>query len=86
MFEIVFDRDSSDQIAASLSEAVAVADWQWYVDYPAAVARVTTEDVRRVAESTFRGEALTVGVFQPRDPGGAAAEDGAPESGDEEAS
>jgi zinc protease len=84
--EIVFDRDSTDQIAASLSEAVAVADWQWYVDYPAAVARVTTEDVRRVAESTFRGEALTVGVFQPRDPGGAAAEDGAPESGDEEAS
>ena len=84
--EIVFDRDSTDQIAASLSEAIAVADWQWYVDYPAAVSRVTTEDVQRVAESVFRGEALTVGVFQPRDPGGAAAEDGAPESGDEEAS
>jgi len=84
--EIVFDRDSTDQIAASLSEAIAVADWQWYVDYPAAVARVTTEDVRRVAQSTFRGEALTVGVFQPRDPGGAAAEDGAPEPGGEEAS
>ncbi|HTO78058.1 MAG TPA: pitrilysin family protein [Thermoanaerobaculia bacterium] len=84
--EIVFDRDSTDQIAASLSEAIAVADWQWYVDYPAAVARVTTEDVRRIAQSTFRGEALTVGVFQPRDPGGAAAEDGAPEPGGEEAS
>jgi zinc protease len=83
--EIIFDRDSTDQIAASLSEAIAVADWEWYVDYPAAVARVTAEDVRRVAEQTFRGEALTVGVFQPRDPGGAAAEAEAPGSGGEEA-
>ena len=36
--EVIFDRDSTDQIAASLSEAIAVADWEWYVDYPAAIA------------------------------------------------
>ena len=32
--EVIFDRDSTDQIAASLSEAIAVADWEWYADYP----------------------------------------------------
>jgi zinc protease len=64
--EIIFDRDSTDQIAASLSEAIAVATWQWYVDYPAAVARVEAEDVRRVAAAYLQDEALTVGLFQPR--------------------
>ena len=43
--EVVFDRDSTDQIAASLSEAIAVADWEWYADYPAAIRAVTPEDV-----------------------------------------
>ena len=47
--EVIFDRDSTDQIAGSLSEAIAVADWEWYADYPAAIGRVTAEDVRRAA-------------------------------------
>jgi zinc protease len=64
--EIIFDRDSTDQIAASLSEAIAVADWEWYADYPAAIGRVTTEDVRRVAATHFSDDGLTVGLFQPK--------------------
>ena len=64
--DIVFDRDSTDQIAASLSEAIAVADWEWYVDYPAAIGRVTDEDVRRVAAAYFRDDGLTVGLFEPK--------------------
>ena len=64
--EIIFDRDSTDQIAASLSEAIAVADWEWYADYPAAIGRVTTEDVRRVAAAHFTDDGLTVGLFQPK--------------------
>ncbi|HEY7112796.1 MAG TPA: pitrilysin family protein [Thermoanaerobaculia bacterium] len=79
--EIIFDRDSTDQIAASLSEAIAVADWQWYVDYPAGVARVTPEDVRRVAAATFQKDALTVGVFEPRDPQAAPEGAGEPAEG-----
>ena len=47
--EVIFDRDSTDQIAASLSEAIAVADWEWYADYTAAIRGVTPEDVQRVA-------------------------------------
>ena len=74
--EIIFDRDSTDQIAASLSEAIAVAGWEWYVDYPAAVARVVPEDVRRVAATYLQDDALTVGVFVPRAP---AAEERPPE-------
>ena len=64
--EVIFDRDSTDQIAGSLSEAIAVADWEWYADYPAAIGRVTAEDVRRAAAATFRDDGLTVGLFQPK--------------------
>jgi zinc protease len=64
--EVIFDRDSTDQIAASLSEAIAVADWEWYADYPAAIGRVTEEDVRRVAAAHFKDDGLTVGLFAPR--------------------
>jgi len=64
--EVIFDRDSTDQIAASLSEAIAVADWEWYADYPEAIGRVTTEDVRRVAAAHFADDGLTVGLFQPK--------------------
>ena len=64
--EVIFDRDSTDQIAASLSEAIAVADWEWYADYPAAIGRVTEEDVRRVAAAHFTDDGLTIGLFSPR--------------------
>jgi zinc protease len=66
--EVIFDRDSTDQVAASLSEAIAAADWEWYADYPAAVRRVTTEDVARVARGSFVDDGLTAGVFLPKEP------------------
>ncbi len=64
--EVIFDRDSSDQIAASLSEAIAVADWEWYADYPAKIRAVTPEDVRRVVLGHLHDDALTVGLYLPR--------------------
>ncbi len=75
--QVVFDRDSTDQIAASLSEAIAVADWEWYADYPAAIRRVTPADVQRVVLAYLHDDALTVGLYIPK-PGGeaAAGEDG----------
>jgi zinc protease len=63
--DVIFDRDSTDQIAGSLSEAIAVADWQWYADYPRAIRRVTAADVQRVARTYFQDETLTVGVYVP---------------------
>jgi zinc protease len=79
--EVIFDRDSTDQIAASLSEAIAVADWEWYADYPAAIRRVTPEDVRRVARAYLHDDALTAGLYLPK---ASTAEDGTPAAGDEE--
>jgi zinc protease len=79
--EVIFDRDSTDQIAAALSEAIAVADWEWYANYPAAIRRVTTEDVRRVAEAYLQDDALTVGLFLPRSEG---LDGDQPPEGDEE--
>ena len=64
--EVIFDRDSTDQIAASLSEAIAVADWKWYAEYPAAIGRVTPDDVRRVVLTYLHDDALTVGLYVPK--------------------
>ncbi len=74
--EVIFDRDSTDSIAASLSEAIAAADWEWYADYPAVIRRVTREDVRRVAQTYFEDDQLTVGVFLPKGEAGAAVSEG----------
>jgi zinc protease len=74
--EVIFDRDSTDQIAASLSEAIAVADWEWYVDYPASIGRVRLDDVRRVATTYLQDDALTAGLYLPKpSAGGALPED-----------
>ena len=66
--EVIFDRDSTDQVAASLSEAIAVADWSWYADYPDLVRKVTPDDLRRVAAAYFVDDGLTVGRYLPKDP------------------
>jgi zinc protease len=80
--EVVFDRDSTDQIAASLSEAIAVADWEWYADYPAAIHEVTPADVQRVVLAYLHDDALTVGLYLPKPSGST----GGPEDGGEEPS
>ena len=80
--EVVFDRDSTDQIAASLSEAIAVADWEWYADYPAAIRAVAPADVQRVVLDYLHDDALTVGLYLPR-PAAADAAETVPD-GDEE--
>ena len=86
--DVIFDRDSTDQIAAALSEAIAVADWRWYADYPRAIRRVTPEDIRRVAALYLRDDALTVGLYLPVDStaaGGEAAPAGEAEETEEPA-
>jgi len=66
--EVIFERDSTDQVAASLSEAIAVADWEWYAEYPEMVRRVTAADIRRVAATYFVDDGLTVGLYLPKEP------------------
>jgi zinc protease len=64
--DVIFDRDSSDQIAASLSEAIAVADWEWYADYPSVIRSVAREEIQRMAQLYLVDDGLTAGVFLPK--------------------
>jgi zinc protease len=68
--DVIFERDSTDQVAGSLTEAIAVADWAWYVDYLSRIQAVTREDVVRAAQACFQRDAATVGWFVPKGDGG----------------
>lgn len=68
---VAYERDGTHNVAMQMSEAEAVADWRFYKDYPDNVARVTTEDVRRVAARYLREDARTVGHFIPKHGDGA---------------
>lgn len=58
-------RDGTYQLASALGEAVASANWKWFVGYDDAVRRVTVEDVQRVAAATFKPDRATVGWYVP---------------------
>jgi zinc protease len=68
---VAYGRDGTHSVATQMSEAESVADWRFYKDYPRNVARVTAEDVRRVAARYFREDARTVGHFIPKNGDGA---------------
>lgn len=68
---VAYERDGTHNVAMQMSEAESVADWRFYEDYPRNVARVTAEDVRRVATRYLREDARTVGHFIPKNSGGA---------------
>ena len=70
--DIIFERDTTDQVAGSLTEAIAVADWDWYVDYLPKIQAVSREDVERAARACFRDDSATVGWYVPKPEGEAA--------------
>ena len=63
---VAYERDGTHNVAMQMSEAEAVADWRFYNNYAASVARVTAEDVRRAAARYFREDTRTVGHFIPK--------------------
>jgi zinc protease len=67
--DVIFERDTTDQVASSLTEAIAIADWEWYVDYLARIQAVTREDVARAAQACFQDDFATVGWFVPKSDG-----------------
>jgi zinc protease len=71
---VAYDRDGTANVASQISEAEAVACWRFYETYAARVARVSAEDVRRVARKYFTEDARTVGHFIPKAGGGAGAD------------
>jgi zinc protease len=62
---VVRGRDGTYNLAASLGEAVASADWKWFVGYVDAIRAVTADDVRRVAATWLVPDHATVGWFVP---------------------
>ncbi len=62
---VVRSRDGTYAYASSLGEAVASADWKWFLGYVDAIKAVTREDVQRVAATYLVPEHATVGWFVP---------------------
>ena len=62
---VVRGRDGTYELASSLGEAVASANWKWFVNYVDTMKRVTTADVQRVAETYFVPDHATVGWLIP---------------------
>ncbi|MGE5617227.1 MAG: M16 family metallopeptidase, partial [Bacillota bacterium] len=62
---VVRSRDGTYNFASNLGEAVASANWKWFLTYVDEVKRVTAADVQRVAASYVTPEHATVGWFEP---------------------
>ena len=67
---VVRSRDGTYPFAESLGEAVASADWKWFVRYLDTMQNVTAADVQRVAKTYLLPDHATVGWFVPVSPGG----------------
>lgn len=66
--QTAFGRDGSFAIAAAINECIATGDWALYYTLDEAIARVTPEDVQRVAKQYFREDQRTTGWFIPHFP------------------
>ena len=66
---VIKSRDGTFPYAAALGEAVASADWKWFVGYIDAVRRVSAADVQRVAAATLLPDHATIGWFVPEETG-----------------
>ncbi|MGI9108005.1 MAG: M16 family metallopeptidase [Pyrinomonadaceae bacterium] len=64
--QVAYNRDGTANIASQISEAEAVADWRFYKDYAANIARVTAADLRRVARAYLTEDNRTIGHFIPK--------------------
>ena len=58
-------RDGPYRVASSLGEAVASADWKWFLTYVDRIKAVGADDVRRVAATYLAPDRATVGWFVP---------------------
>jgi zinc protease len=62
---VIRGRDGTYELASSLGEAVASANWKWFVNYVDTMKRVTRADVQRVAATYLVPDHATVGWFVP---------------------
>ncbi len=62
---LAFRRDGTLGIARALNEWIAVGDWTLYQRFPEQIAKVTTADVQRVAQTYLNEDQSTTGWFVP---------------------
>ena len=62
---IAYDRDGTFSYASRLNEAIASANWEYYIAYLASVNKVNVADVQRVAKTYLDRMNRTVGHFIP---------------------
>jgi zinc protease len=62
---VVRSRDGTYNFTSNLGEAVASADWKWFLTYIDNLKAVTASDVQRVAATYLVPEHATVGWFVP---------------------
>lgn len=62
---VIRSRDGTYEYAANLGEAVASANWRWFVTYVDRMKKVTADDVKRVAAAYLVPDHATVGWFVP---------------------
>ncbi len=65
---IVRSRDGPYNVASAMGEAVASADWKWFLTYVDRIKAVSADDVRRVAATYLVPDHATVGWFVPAAP------------------
>jgi len=61
-------RDGHYATLSVLNEAIAVGDWRFFFSLPALIARLTPEDIRRVAARYLVDTGITVGYYRARSP------------------
>ena len=66
---MLFENDSIANIAHQLGYFETIASWRAYASIPAAIERVTLDDVAAVAARRLRPRGQTVGWFEPAPPG-----------------
>jgi zinc protease len=66
--EMAFARDGHYATLSALNEAIAVGDWRFFFNLPAALDRVTTAQVRAAARTYLQEEGVTIGYYRSRTP------------------
>ncbi len=68
--QTILNRDGSGRIASQLNEAIAAGDWTDYIKGVERLAKVTAEDVKRVANQYLVEDQSTTGYFIPKNQNG----------------
>lgn len=61
------DATDSLGLADQIGDAIGVADWKWWANYPLGIAKVTPADVQAVAKKYLISSNMTVGFYKPKE-------------------